>query len=407
MGQGGTTIIGAGFSSDDELAKVLQSALQAAVQGNALIQSLNTNLVVDVTMLDSTTRQTMPPITPAPLASVVVAPAPTNIPPTSGGPNVFDFPSFRPAPTAPRATSSPAFGSPSLVGNTVAPLPSPARRPIDVPEPVRPSPTASPNGLVNEPSRPSPLTFAPFAANAPERPTKAPAPVLLPPAGEPTTDSAPSPATTSPPVTSSPGDNSGDSQQSREGDGDDKVEWWAWLLAAVGGGMIILCCLSIARKGRGETVGDGGFPNTNSKRMTGISHEDDPETPAYEPPPSQAYVPPGMGAFGGAQRPNSDAAMSPFVNLEDDDDESDETPSVSEDKPGGEADDAESYTEGEEGGTYQDGVDDDDEEVDEEVFADELEYHDDDEGEETFGEEETEEEQSNPGNWGQQSYDYQ
>ena len=169
--------------------------------------------------------------------------------------------------------------------------------------------------------------------------------------------------------------------------------------------MIILCCLSIARKGRGETVGDGGFPHTNNKRINGISHEDDPETPAYEPPPSQAYVPPGIGAFSGTQRPNSAAAMSPFINLEEED-ESDETPSVSEDKPGGEADDL-SYTEGEEGGTFEDGVDDDDEEVEEEVFADELEYHDDDEGEETFGEEETEEEQSNPGNWGQQSYDYQ
>ena len=400
MGQGGTTVIGTGFSSEAELAKVLQSALQAAVQGNALIQSLNTNLVVDVTMLDSTTRQTLPPITPAPLASPVVAPAPTNNTPTGGGTGIFDFPSFRPAPTLPTATTSPALDSPSLVGNTVAPLPTPAQRPIDVPEPIGrpgdPSPTASPNAQVTQPNRPSPLTFAPFAATAPGQPATAPTP-FLPPASEPTTGAVPTPEITSSPVASSSGDNSGNDQQSREG-GSDSVEWWAWLLTAVGGGMVILCCLSIARRGRGETVGDGGFPDTNSKRMSGISHEDDPETPIYEPPPNNAYVPPGMGAAAG---------VSPFVNEDDDDDdESEETPSASEEKPGGEEDEIESFTEGDEGGTYEDGMDEEEEEV-EEVFADELEYHDDDEGEETFGEEETEEEESNTGTWGQQSYGYQ
>ena len=413
VGQGGTTIIGTGFTSEAQLAVLLQSALQAAVQGNALIQSLNTNVVVDMTLLDSTTRQTLPPITPAPLASPVVVPMPTVNAPTAG----FNFPSFRPAPTAPTPPTSPAFNFPSFIGGTIAPLPTPAQRPIDVPAPIdRPGdvpPTTEPvtQPTLAVPTVPSQLTFAPLVPTTPGQPTQAPAP-----AAEPTTDNKPAPDPINPPVDLGPvqsGDDDDKTQQSREGG--NKVAWWAWLLTAVGSCVVIFCCFSIARQGRGEAVGDGGFPQTK-KRMTGVSHEDDPGTPAYEPPPSHSFVPPVMGTFG-VTTP-SDNATSKLVpapsifsveNEDDGEDESEDIVSADEGNLDGDEglEENESYTEGgEDGGTYQgdlDGGGDEDEVVEEEVFADELEYYDDEEeDEETFGEEENEEEESSPGTWGQQ-----
>lgn len=160
-------------------------------------------------------------------------------------------------------------------------------------------------------------------------------------------------------------------------------------------------------------MGDGGFPQTK-KRMTGVSHEDDPGTPAYEPPPSHSFVPPVMGSFGvttpsdNASKPPPAPSIFTVEQGDDDEDESEDIVSATEGNIDGDEglDEDESYTEGgEDGGTHEgdlDGGRDEVEVVEEEVFADELEYYDDEEeDEETFGEEENEEE-SNPGTWGQQ-----
>lgn len=410
VGKGAATVIGTGFTSEAQLASFVRSVMQAAVQGNTLIQSLNTNLVMDVTFL-ADNLQTLPPITPAPIAvAAPVAPVPLSTAPTETPPSGFDFPSFTgatempavapaPGPTAPTAPTSPIFDFPTFVDGTVAPFPAPIPRPIDEP-PTAPS-TLAPIAKGQPTQAPAVVTPAPAVVVEGE-PTQAPANITLPPAGNPptTTDAQT-------PTSGTPGsDLSVDpptSVDTRSGDGGSKVEWWAWLLAVVGGLLLILGCLTIARRGSGghspvrrdveQSVG-------STRRKGGNSDDGDPEE-AYEPPPS-AYVPPGMGAFTMApsvtdQQPTIGAAAvtsppppSGFVNNMEAEDESNDVQSVSEEP--GDPEDDESYTEGDEG-SYRDGMD------DEEVYGEEEEYYGEEEGGETFGEEE----ESGTGTWGQHS----
>jgi hypothetical protein len=124
-------VIGSGYS-DASMESLFKNAVQVAIQGNTIVGSLNTTLVVDVSSLTDT-LETAPPITVPPQASVSSAPSspvpvpvstitfapfpqPVGLPPSFAtpillSPNSSDAPSL--TPTTVRRTPAPTFPRPS------------------------------------------------------------------------------------------------------------------------------------------------------------------------------------------------------------------------------------------------------------------------------------------------------
>ena len=125
VGQGFATVVAHGFRSTDALQTAVKTAVQFALQGTALVDSLtsSTDLVVDVTFL-SDNLQTLPPI------SMPAAVVPSAAPPAA-------------APTPTTTTSSPVVvPTETTLDDTPAPVPTaptvptvPAPTPATAPHP--------------------------------------------------------------------------------------------------------------------------------------------------------------------------------------------------------------------------------------------------------------------------------
>ena len=112
-----STAIATGFS-DESLETIFKEAVQVVLQGNAIVASLNTTLVLDVSSLTDT-LETSPPITVPPQTPIALAPSSPVVAP------VADI-TFAPIP--------PVILPPSLNGPVL--LPSPSNRSSEVPSPT-------------------------------------------------------------------------------------------------------------------------------------------------------------------------------------------------------------------------------------------------------------------------------
>lgn len=351
VGQGSATVIASGFLTRGDLKSFVVSAMQIAVQGDSFVGSLDSSAVVDITLLDDS-LQILPPIS-MPIAAVPVD-APINTP--------FDSPTMSPVLvpflTAPNEEST---GVPSVANGT----PSPESPGVPTPDSVS-TPTTAPvqpptgfdfpsfmNGTTRAPevSTSNPLTTAPIGEDAP---TMAP--------GVPQQPFAP--IASGAPSALQDIDN-------RSGGGNDKIGWWAWLLTAVGACMILVCCFAILNK---SSSNSGLIDPTVSRGQL----DADPEDVAYEPPPSQPYVPPAVGAFpfsapANTAHNNAKQSGGGFVNATDVDESEEESEEEEDSYAEGQGTNEENQGDSvyEEGG-YHVGDDDEDDDVEESFGDDEV-----------------------------------
>lgn len=375
MVQGISTVVATGFFNLQEIEDAFKVAVQLALQGNAILSQIDTDIVLDVSAL-SDSLATLPPIEPT-------QPAPIQTPVASPG-----------VPAAPiDVVPSPT------IQITFAPVPDLLpTRPIS-------QATSPPTVAVGSAPVAAPLSIAPVpVAASPQSPQS-------------TTDS---PVATIEVLPVEP-DVPRDDNSSNGG-----LEWWGWLCISIGGGIFVLCCLGMARRS-GSANSPSCLPSTSGKSHDRNEKDDDddrlnrtdpdPEDHTYEPPSSinEAFIPSSLGAFTVApnedsEKPTQEPGQSLFGNhpppapataaassaaLEDDDDEVEEM--------------EESFTEEDE--EVEEEYDEDEEDEDEDEDAEEENENGEafeEEEESYFEEEELFENDSHPSqNWGNppQGYD--
>ncbi len=257
------SVFGEGFESMEEVEETVLPVVRESMESDELTSS--SDFLVGVGYIGTNLFDLVPTVAPNGVPS-----APTPSTPTSdSSPTPNADPTSTPAPNAdPTSTRAPnAEPSSTLAPNsepsstpapnaepssTTAPNSEPSSTPApnSEPSPTEPSDTPAPNA---EPTL-SPTTIGPTSTFWPTwSETEFPTSSTRAPTGAPTVLSQPSPngAPVAPPSTS----NSTDVVPRGSEEGLDKMEWWSWLLVAVGGAFLLLVCIGLlsGRSSRGPS----------------------------------------------------------------------------------------------------------------------------------------------------------
>ncbi|GAX22637.1 hypothetical protein FisN_17Lh129 [Fistulifera solaris] len=227
------SVFGEGFESMEEVEETVLPVVRESMESDELTSS--SEFLVGVGYIGTNLFDLVPTVAPNGVPS-----APTPSTPTSDS---------SPTPNAdPTSTRAPNAEPSSTPAPNSEPSSTPA--PNSEPSPTEPSDTPAPNA---EPTL-SPTTIGPTSTFWPTwSDTELPTSSTRAPTGAPTVLSPPSPngAPVAPPSTS----NSTDVVPRGSEEGLDKMEWWSWLLVAVGGAFLFLVCLGLlsGRSSRGPS----------------------------------------------------------------------------------------------------------------------------------------------------------
>ena len=219
--KGFLSVFAEGYDSMEEIEDAVLPVVRESMQSDELTSANDFLIGVDYVGTDLSDR--VPTIPPNGVPNAPSAPQPTS------GSSPTSAPISEPSSTTPAPNVEPSASTPAPNAEPSSTTPAPNSEPSDTPEPT------------SSPSR----SFWPTWSETEFPTSSTKAPTLSPTTFVPTVPTPSAPVKPSGPVAPPSTSNSTDVVSRDSKEGLEKMEWWSWLLVAIGGAFLLLFCIGV------------------------------------------------------------------------------------------------------------------------------------------------------------------